>query len=311
MSSVVVVGCGRVGACFVSVLSERFDVFVADQRPAVVASLVAGEWPHRHAESGFKLHRPVLAYSGEPVDYAVIVVDTPSLPDGRFDDSKVLDAIKQVQAETVVVVSTLSPGTKLPYDVAYCPTMIRLGSVIADLEDAKYQFIGGNPAAAKLFYGYPVYLTVEQTLQAKLLVNCYLALKISFANAIGDPAVARAVGTDPRIGRAYLNPGEPYGGPCLPRDVDALAAHGGFEHFVTACRETNAAVVRKLCEKAPEVDCAVYRLKVTSMGYKPGCDEPHGLTLAQMVKEELARKFKRPVVLVVADEHWLCDTRMR
>ena len=66
----------------------------------------------------------------------------------------------------------------------------------------------------------------------KLLVNCYVASKISFTNFVKNitensnslslTTVLDAVGTDKRIGNKFLRPGGPFLGPCLPRDIVAL-----------------------------------------------------------------------------------------
>ncbi len=76
---------------------------------------------------------------------------------------------------------------------------------------------------------------------AKHASNAFLALKISYANALaricelaGAPtstAVADVMGSDPRIGQAFLDAGLGYGGYCFPKDVAAferLADHLGY-----------------------------------------------------------------------------------
>ncbi len=69
----------------------------------------------------------------------------------------------------------------------------------------------------------------------KVTSNAFLALKISFANSIAKLAdkagadiveVMDAVGTDERIGRAFLSAGRGYGGGCFPKDVSGLIASG-------------------------------------------------------------------------------------
>ena len=69
---------------------------------------------------------------------------------------------------------------------------------------------------------------------AKLAVNCLLGVKISWANLLAAACeslpnadvdeVTRAVGHDSRIGPKYLKGGLGFGGPCLPRDIRALAS---------------------------------------------------------------------------------------
>jgi len=74
----------------------------------------------------------------------------------------------------------------------------------------------------------------------KLAVNCFITMKISFSNMIGDMAdctsnankldIMRAVGSDSRIGAKYLTPGYGFGGPCFPRDNRALGSYSDSIH---------------------------------------------------------------------------------
>jgi UDPglucose 6-dehydrogenase len=71
--------------------------------------------------------------------------------------------------------------------------------------------------------------------------NSFLAMKISFANALADVCeraggdvlrVAEGVGLDKRIGRAFLNAGIGFGGSCFPKDVKAfvkIAEKSGYD----------------------------------------------------------------------------------
>src|SRR5207253_10740008 len=61
--------------------------------------------------------------------------------------------------------------------------------------------------------------------------NAFLALKISFINAVSNlceatdaniEQVARGIGLDTRIGPRFLRPGTGYGGSCFPKDVAAF-----------------------------------------------------------------------------------------
>jgi UDPglucose 6-dehydrogenase len=65
--------------------------------------------------------------------------------------------------------------------------------------------------------------------------NCFLAVKISYANLIADicetmgadvEEVMRAMGLDPRIGPAFLRAGLGFGGFCLPKDIQAFIRLG-------------------------------------------------------------------------------------
>jgi hypothetical protein len=69
---------------------------------------------------------------------------------------------------------------------------------------------------------------------AKIAINTYVTMKISFANLVaaiaermpdGDSdVVTTAIGLDSRIGGKYLKGGLPFGGPCFPRDNRALSS---------------------------------------------------------------------------------------
>ena len=70
----------------------------------------------------------------------------------------------------------------------------------------------------------------------KVAANAFLAMKISFINAMADVCdaaggdvvtLADAIGYDPRIGRQFLSAGIGFGGGCLPKDIRAFMARAG------------------------------------------------------------------------------------
>lgn len=79
-------------------------------------------------------------------------------------------------------------------------------------------------------------IIVTSTKSAELIKhasNAFLALKISFVNAVACVCeavganvnqVVHGIGTDSRIGPRFLNPGIGYGGSCFPKDVMAFRA---------------------------------------------------------------------------------------
>lgn len=86
-----------------------------------------------------------------------------------------------------------------------------------------------------------VVTTINSAELIKHASNSFLAVKISYANAIADlcekmganvQEVTRAMGMDPRIGSQFLNAGLGFGGFCLPKDIQAfirLAERGGVD----------------------------------------------------------------------------------
>ena len=200
-----------------------------------------------------------------------IIVPTPSKIDGSFDNSYLISAISEllscwknsVGEKTIVIVSTVMPGScnqvflpiirsweaahgnKLSVALLYSPEFIALGSVIHNLRNPDMTLIGSdNSEATREFLmimqnvtnGKPKnkVLTLTEAEIVKLMVNCFVTMKISFANFIGELTslipdtnkyrIAEALGIDTRIGAKYLRPGFGYAGPCFPRDNKALIA---------------------------------------------------------------------------------------
>jgi UDPglucose 6-dehydrogenase len=149
---------------------------------------------------------------------------------------------------------------------------------------------------------------------AKHASNAFLALKISFANALARiceragadiEAVADVMGTDPRIGRAFLNAGLGYGGYCLPKDVAALerlSARLGYEFPMLrdidrVNREAVAAVTKKVEEALWNLE--EKRICLLGLAFKPGTDD---VRLSPAL--ELARQLMASGASVVG-----CDPR--
>lgn len=110
-----------------------------------------------------------------------------------------------------------------------------------------------------------VVTNIESAELIKHASNSFLALKISYINAIADLCervganvgeVAHAMGLDPRIGPEYLRAGLGFGGFCLPKDIQAfirLAEHAGLDFAVLREAERiNKARVAVFLQKAKE-----------------------------------------------------------
>ena len=197
-------------------------------------------------------------------DVIYTLVATPSSKDGSYDVSAVWKVVedlkkagkKNVSGKAFIVGCTTNPGDcekfqnelkDLDVDVFYNPEFIAQGTIIKDLRTADMVLIGGkrNDTYDQLCEIYnriqetPPKISIMSTTAAelvKLAVNCFLTTKISYANMVGQvmalsgmedeiPTVLGAIGDDSRVGRKYLNFGFGFGGPCLPRDNRAFAAH--------------------------------------------------------------------------------------
>jgi UDPglucose 6-dehydrogenase len=184
-------------------------------------------------------------------DCAIFIVQTPSKEDGSFSNDYLLSALRAFKAAAgkqgkdhylFIVTSTTVPGSCEEFSkivgkrLVYNPLFIRLEFIDEDLLNPSFLLFGAsNPdyAIEALSIYRPITacpsitMTWTEAELAKITLNCALTAKISLANQLylvaermgcNPKKIMQAVGMDPRIGQAYLTPGWPFSGPCLPRD---------------------------------------------------------------------------------------------
>ncbi|MEO5821823.1 MAG: nucleotide sugar dehydrogenase [Vicinamibacteraceae bacterium] len=198
-----------------------------------------------------------------------VIVPTPSDARGAFAFDAAATAFEAIGRalrtkdayHVVVLTSTVLPGTTrqalLPvlerasgkragpdFGLCYSPEFIALGSVIRDFLNPDFTLIGEIDARAgetlETYYGQVMTnhaparrMSIENAELAKISVNSFVTMKITFANMLAAlceaipgadvDVVTQALGSDRRIGSRYLTGGLGYGGPCFPRDNVALA----------------------------------------------------------------------------------------
>ena len=130
--------------------------------------------------------------------------------------------------------------------------------------------------------------TINSAELIKHASNSFLALKISYANMVADLAeqlgadvqeVVRAVGLDPRIGPAFLNPGLGFGGICLPKDLQAfvrLAERSGVDFSML--REAEKVNHRRIDRFFDKIHRALWVVKgkqigILGLAFKPNTDD--------------------------------------
>ena len=166
--------------------------------------------------------------AGEPL----LVVFRSTMPPGTMQDL-LLPALEQAAGEP--------PGRR--WEAACNPEFLREGSAVADFGAPPKIVIGERtPGITRWLRG--LYDGIAAPLlevpfavaeMGKLVDNAWHALKVAFANEIGRLCVASAI--DPQavaepfladtrlnLSAAYLRPGGPFGGPCLPKDLAGLVA---------------------------------------------------------------------------------------
>jgi len=198
-------------------------------------------------------------------DVVFIAVGTPPDEDGSADLKHVLavaDMVGKHMARELVVVtkSTVPVGTaekvraavaanaRFPFHVCSNPEFLKEGAAIDDFLKPDRVVLGvesdfARSVMAELYApfvrtGKPIiFMDIPSAEMTKYAANSMLATRISFMNEIAGlcekvganvDLVRKGIGSDSRIGPAFLFPGPGYGGSCFPKDVQALlrTAHG-------------------------------------------------------------------------------------
>ncbi len=188
-----------------------------------------------------------------------IAVGTPPGEDGSADLQHVLAVAGSIgqhmnERKVVVTKSTVPVGTaervraairaetRTPFDVCSNPEFLKEGAAIEDFMKPDRVVLGvdseeARDVMAELYApfvrtGNPIlFMDIPSAEVTKYAANAMLATRISFMNQIADlcervgadvSMVRKGIGTDRRIGNAFLFPGPGYGGSCFPKDVKAL-----------------------------------------------------------------------------------------
>jgi UDPglucose 6-dehydrogenase len=278
ISNISVVGLGKLGLPLSAAFASRgFHVMGVDVNLDIVQAVTEGRV--RSVEPGLG---KLLAEAGSNLaatadhtaavlatEATIIILPTPSCPDGTLSDRSILKACRMVGPalelkpyHLIIISSTVMPGTcggsirralesssgrKLGSDfgLCYAPEMIALGRAIQDYLKPDFVLIGSSDDQAarraenlyrRFCVNHPplVHTSLVNAEIAKIALNNYLVLKVTFANELAAlcekipganvDVVTSTIGLDRRIGQSYLRGATPYGGFCFPRDGAAMRA---------------------------------------------------------------------------------------
>lgn len=200
-------------------------------------------------------------------DLSFVCVGTPSQANGNLDLTYIRRVCEEIGAalknkatrHVVVIRSTILPGTMrnivipvleefsgkqagVGFGVCNNPEFLREGSAVKDFRFPAKTVIGETDKSSGdvLAALYPKFDTpliridLETAEMVKYIDNCWHALKVGFANEIGN--LCKSLSVDGQkameifcqdkklnISSAYLSPGFAFGGSCLPKDLRALS----------------------------------------------------------------------------------------
>ncbi|MFL6229567.1 MAG: nucleotide sugar dehydrogenase [Pyrinomonadaceae bacterium] len=252
-------------------------------------------------------------------DISLVCVGTPSQPNGSLDLTYVKRVCQEIGAaieekrgrHIVVIRSTMLPGTiesvvvptlevysgkKAGRDFGVCinPEFLREGTSLKDFYAPPFTLIGADDeeiamSVRRLYAGVDAPLHVVSVKAAEMVkyaCNCFHALKVSFANEIGNVCkgleidsheVMRVFCEDRKLNLSpyYLKPGFAFGGSCLPKDLRALQYKAKELDVEVPVLAAALASNRRQIERAVEMILATGKRKVGVLGFsfKAGTDD--------------------------------------
>jgi len=226
---------------------------------------------------------------GREINGAAIVINKSTVPVGTGDLVKGEIAWQLFQRKLFV-----------EFDVASNPEFLKEGAALDDFFNPDRVVIGTSNDKTRdhLLALYRPFVREESQLlcvgikEAELIKyasNGMLAARISFMNEMATlcdrfeidvEAVKRGVGSDSRIGPAFLNAGAGYGGSCFPKDVQALiriAQSVGVEPLllqgVEARNKKQKQYLFEMLLARMGKSVAGRKIAVWGLAFKPGTDD--------------------------------------
>ena len=267
--------------------------FTTDPREAVDHGLfqviAVGTPPDEDGSADLQYVLAVASTVAEHMDGYKIVVDKSTVPVGTADKVKArMDAVLAKR------------GVPHEFDVVSNPEFLKEGAAIDDFMKPDRIVIGtDNPRTTELLRALYapfnrnrdrlVAMDIRSAELTKYAANAMLATKISFMNELANLAerlgadiehVRQGIGSDSRIGYAFIYPGCGYGGSCFPKDVSALgrtANEVGYDaRLLHAVEEVNRRQKQILFEKISEHfggDLKGKTIAIWGLAFKPNTDD--------------------------------------
>ena len=270
-------------------------------------------------------------------ELSFVCVGTPSQPNGNLDLTYIRRVCEMIGKSlrnkagrhTVVIRSTILPGTmrqiviptleecsgkKAGIDFGVCnnPEFLREGSAVKDFNCPPKTVIGELDRAsgdllamlyAKLDAPF-VRTDIETAEMVKYVDNSWHALKIGFANEIGN--LCKSLGLDAHvvmnifcqdrklnISPAYLLPGFAFGGSCLPKDLRALSYQAKMHDLqlpiLTSILPSNEMQIARGVQLITEKGHT--RVGILGFSFKAGTDDLRESPLIEVIERLIGKGY--------------------
>lgn len=268
---------------------------------------------------------------------SIIAVGTPSTPNGHLDLQyifKVAEKFAEVlihkkDFHIIAIRSTVMPGTaekfasiieeksgkkrNIDFTVLSNPEFLREGTAVNDYNHPPLTLIGTEhtqaaQTLASLYKHLPAEIIITETKIAELMKyvnNTFHALKISFANEIGNICTALNIDSHKvmdifckdqilNISPYYLKPGFAYGGSCLPKDLKGLQtlAHDLYVRtpLINHINSTNEVQIQRAIDII--ISAGKRKLGFLGLSFKAGTDDLRNSPAVTIVETLLGKGFE-------------------
>lgn len=263
-----------------------------------------------------------------------VIVDKSTVPVGMAD-----------QVSSVIRQELIKRNLYCKFDVVSNPEFLREGAAIEDFMRPDRIIVGFDSDNARSLMQdlyRPIlrnperlyFMSVKDAEMTKYAANAMLATRISFMNemavlcekmGVDIENVRIGIGSDARIGSAFLYAGCGYGGSCFPKDVRALIKmaeqHDVTPHILHAVEQRNFQQKSIIPEKIIQIfgeDLSGFVLGVWGLSFKPGTDDMREAPSLILIEEVLKRggtvKAYDPAAMPVARhclaQHWFDSQKL-
>lgn len=304
-------------------------------RPTIIEKdidrLIAESWKNGRASATTDFREAVLE-----TNVSIICVGTPSSPEGHLNLAAIYETARQIgktlkdkkSFHVVAIRSTVLPGTNKKvgqileeasgkqrnkgFAVVSNPEFLREGTAVKDYYNPPVTVIGtDNLEAARMMK--EVYQGIDAPIEEtevevaeliKYVNNSFHALKVSFANEVGN--ICKKLGVDSHklmdlfcmdqqlnLSSYYLKPGFAFGGSCLPKDLKALRtlAHDFYLHspVLNSVMDSNEnqkeQAFRMVMEKG------VKKVGILGLSFKKGTDDLRYSPIVDLAEKLLGKGY--------------------
>ena len=319
----------------VDVNPAKVEMVNAGRSPVVEAGLE--ELLKRGVEAGRMRATPDAEEAVAATGLSMICVGTPGHRNGSLDVTQIekvcheigLGVKKASDHHVVVIRSTMLPGStedvviptleqasgkRAGADFGVCvnPEFLREGASLRDFFEPPFTLIGGSDeraiAPVRALYSMleaPLLVVpIKDAEMVKYACNAYHALKVTFANEVGNICAEQGIDshrvieilcrdTKLNISPAYLKPGFAFGGSCLPKDLRALinqARRFDVEAPVLeAILSSNAQQIEKAFQMVKQTGRK--RVGVLGFSFKAGTDDLRESPIVELIERLIGKGY--------------------